>query len=98
MTPAAWVWSRSTTEVIHGSLRRQPVSSSTERTRRVRVSSIPTLLVGAQRTSGRGEQEPVHCPPRQGMIVTLLRVPPPPVTTARVVDYVAGSDHVAREY
>jgi len=47
MIPAGWAGSRSTIEVIHGSLRRQPVSLKNQRTLRALVSSMPIIEVGA---------------------------------------------------
>src|SRR5665647_1023131 len=47
MIPAGWAGSRSTIEVIHGSLRAQPVSLKNQRTGRARVSSMPIIVVGA---------------------------------------------------
>jgi hypothetical protein len=45
--PPGWDGSRSTIEVIHGSLRAQPVSLKNQRTLRARVSSMPIIIVGA---------------------------------------------------
>ena len=47
MIPLGWDGSRSTIEVIHGSLRAQPLSLRNQRTLRARVSSMPIIVVGA---------------------------------------------------
>ena len=47
MIPPLEAGSRSTIEVIHGSVRRHPTSCSSQRTLRARVSSIPITVVGA---------------------------------------------------
>ena len=47
MIPPGWAGSRSTIEVIHGSLRAQPLSLKNQRTLRARVSSMQIIVVGA---------------------------------------------------
>jgi hypothetical protein len=71
LTALRWAGSRSTIEVIHGSDRDHAPSWNSQRTRRVRVWSIPSTAVGAGVGSARcggGDQDPVDGPPRQAVL------------------------------